>query len=172
MCVHAALAGGITGRGEKSRSRLWVLMSQHQDLDLLRLVRAGEPHYEFQDPPQGDVRERPLHTRRPFQAITVSAATTPLLTGIDRINEPHRVQTCRRELLDRTLIWNQHHLLHAVREFEAFYNTHRPHRSVNGVPLRPAPQPLSQPSQLQQLAILRRDRLGGVLHEYQHAAAA
>ena len=34
------------------------------------------------------------------------------------------VQTCRRELLDRTLIWNQAHLLHALREFEAFYNEH------------------------------------------------
>ena len=31
-----------------------------------------------------------------------------------------RVQTCRHELLDRTLIWNQRHLLHALREFEAF----------------------------------------------------
>jgi hypothetical protein len=30
------------------------------------------------------------------------------------------VQTCRRELLDRTLIWNQQHLLHALREFEQF----------------------------------------------------
>jgi hypothetical protein len=28
------------------------------------------------------------------------------------------VQTCRRELLDRTLIWNQHHLLYALRECE------------------------------------------------------
>lgn len=30
------------------------------------------------------------------------------------------IQTCRRELLDRTLIWNQSHLLHALREFETF----------------------------------------------------
>ena len=36
----------------------------------------------------------------------------------------------RRELLDRTLIWNQHHLLHALREFEAFYNNHRPHQGI------------------------------------------
>ncbi|MER7009216.1 hypothetical protein ABT297_40080 [Dactylosporangium sp. NPDC000555] len=28
------------------------------------------------------------------------------------------VRTCRRELLDHTLIWNQRHLLHALREFE------------------------------------------------------
>ena len=32
------------------------------------------------------------------------------------------VQTCRRELLDRTLIWNQAHLLRALREFEHFCN--------------------------------------------------
>jgi putative transposase len=30
------------------------------------------------------------------------------------------VQTCRRELLDRALIWNQVHLLRALREFEHF----------------------------------------------------
>lgn len=38
-------------------------------------------------------------------------------------------QTCRHELLDRTLIWNQHQLPHTLREFEDFYNEHRPHRS-------------------------------------------
>ncbi|MDL4814084.1 hypothetical protein [Actinomadura opuntiae] len=36
------------------------------------------------------------------------------------------VQTCSREPLDWTLIWNQRHLLHTLREFEAFYNRHRP----------------------------------------------
>lgn len=39
------------------------------------------------------------------------------------------VQTCRRELLDRTLIWNQRHPLHALREFEQFYNIHRPQQA-------------------------------------------
>ena len=34
------------------------------------------------------------------------------------------VQTCRRELPDRTLIWNQAHLLHALREFEQISNSH------------------------------------------------
>jgi hypothetical protein len=29
------------------------------------------------------------------------------------------IQTCRRELLDRTLIWDQRHLLHALRDFES-----------------------------------------------------
>jgi hypothetical protein len=42
------------------------------------------------------------------------------------------IQTCRRELLDRTSIWNYSHLLHALREFETFYNQHRPHRTSTG----------------------------------------
>jgi putative transposase len=33
------------------------------------------------------------------------------------------IHSCRRELLDRTLIWNQQHLLHTLREYEQFYNT-------------------------------------------------
>lgn len=37
------------------------------------------------------------------------------------------IRTRRHELLDRTLIGNQRHLLHALREYETFYNTHRPH---------------------------------------------
>lgn len=35
------------------------------------------------------------------------------------------VKTLRVELLDRTLIWNQSHLRHALREYELHYNEHR-----------------------------------------------
>jgi hypothetical protein len=44
------------------------------------------------------------------------------------------IGNCRRELLDRTLIWSQRHLLYALREFEQFYIAHRPRRARN---LRP-----------------------------------
>ncbi|WP_223839116.1 transposase [Saccharopolyspora pogona] len=81
------------------------------------------------------------------------------------------VQTCRRELLDRTLIWNQRHLLHALREFEAFYNSHRPHQGIaNARPLPLLPEPIDDPTQLAHLDIRRSERLGGILNEYQHAA--
>jgi transposase InsO family protein len=80
-------------------------------------------------------------------------------------------RTCRRELLDRTLIYNERHLLHALREFEAHYNTHRPHQGMgNARPLAPLPEPIADRDRLAQLNIHRRDRLGGILHEYQHAA--
>jgi hypothetical protein len=81
------------------------------------------------------------------------------------------VQTCRHELLDRTLIWNQAHLLHALAEFESFYNEHRPHRTLSSAaPLRPVPEPISDPDRLDMLNVHRRHRLGGILHEYAHAA--
>jgi putative transposase len=81
------------------------------------------------------------------------------------------VRTCRRELLDRTLVWNQRHLLHVLRQFEIFYNEHRPHQGIaNDRPLAPLPEPITDPDRLVHLTIHRRDRLGGVLHEYEHAA--
>jgi transposase InsO family protein len=40
------------------------------------------------------------------------------------------IGSCRRELLDRTLVWNQRHLMTVLREYEDFYNTHRPHRAL------------------------------------------
>jgi putative transposase len=108
-----------------------------------------------------------------FDTVLADAGIKIVLTGVrmPRMNSimERWVQTCRRELLGRTLIWNQRHLLHALREFESFYNAHRPHRRLTGAPLRPAPEPLTEPSQLEQLHILRRDRLGGILHEYEHA---
>jgi transposase InsO family protein len=81
------------------------------------------------------------------------------------------IRTYRTELLDRTLIVNQAHLLQALREYESFYNEHRPHRALHAAaPLQPLPPPISKPGQLHHLNIQRRDRLRGTLHKYHHAA--
>lgn len=74
-------------------------------------------------------------------------------------------------LLDRTLIWNQAHLLHALREYERHHNDHRPHRGIaNARPLRPLPDPITDPATLTGIRVRRHDRLDGLLHEYDHAA--
>ncbi|WP_406516403.1 integrase core domain-containing protein [Streptomyces sp. NBC_00134] len=79
------------------------------------------------------------------------------------------VQTCRHELLDRTLVRNEHHLRYALRQFELHCNSHLPHQAINqAAPLRAVPEPLPR-AQITHLDVHRRDRLGGVLHEYQHA---
>ena len=56
------------------------------------------------------------------------------------------VRTCRRELLDRTLIWNQRHLLHTLREYEQFYNLHRPHRGIANARLQRLKRPRAPPT--------------------------
>lgn len=109
-----------------------------------------------------------------FDAILADAGIETVLSGVrmPRMNSimERWVQTCRRELLDRTLIWNQPHLVHVLREFEHFYNGHRPHQGIaNARPLQPLPVPLAA-HQITSLHIGRRDRLGTVLHEYLHAA--
>jgi transposase InsO family protein len=110
-----------------------------------------------------------------FDAVLADAGIKVVLSGVQtpRMNSimERWVQTCRRELLDRTLIWNQRHLLHALHEFEDFYNGHRPHQGLaNARPLRPLPTPITDPHEIARLHVRRRDRLGAILHEYEHAA--
>jgi putative transposase len=81
------------------------------------------------------------------------------------------VQTCRCGLLDRMLIWNQRHLLQALREFETFYNEHRPHQGTVKVgPMKPLPPPITEADEIAHLDIRETQRLGGILNEYEHAA--
>lgn len=109
-----------------------------------------------------------------FDEVLTDAGIEVVLSGvrIPRMKSVMErwVQTCRRELVDRTLIWDRCHLLHALREFETFYNGHRAHQGIaNARPLHPLPQPIADPG-ITRLDIRRRDRLGSLLHEYQHAA--
>jgi hypothetical protein len=50
---------------------------------------------------------------------------------------------CRREILDRALIWDQDHLRQILRQDETRHNQHRPHRSLDAAaPLKPLTQPV------------------------------
>ncbi|MEU8359251.1 integrase core domain-containing protein [Nonomuraea sp. NPDC048882] len=107
--------------------------------------------------------------------VLAEAGIKTVLIGIQmpRMNSimERWVQSCRHELLDRCLIWNERHLLHALREYEYFYNQHRAHQALNqAAPLRTVPDPITDPERIIDLNIRRRDRLGGVLHEYSQAA--
>ena len=74
-----------------------------------------------------------------------------------------RIGGCRRELLDRTLIWNQSHLRQILREYENHHNQHRPHRFLHGAaPLKPLPEP----ADLEQVRVRRQARVGGLINEY------
>jgi hypothetical protein len=72
------------------------------------------------------------------------------------------VGTVRREILDRTLIINTAHLRKVFAEYEDHFNVYRPHRTLSQAsPLRALPDPIDA-----DIKVIRRDRLGGLLHEY------
>lgn len=88
------------------------------------------------------VRDRDGNFPAPFKTVLRDADIGVVLSGVrtPRINSIMKrwAQTCRRELLVRTPIWNQQHLLHALHQFEQFYNDHRPHQGfANARPLYP-----------------------------------
>jgi putative transposase len=73
---------------------------------------------------------------------------------------------CRRELLDRTLIWNQAHLRRILREYE-IHDQHRPHRSLHGAaPLKPLPEPVN----LDPYRVRKQAHVGGLINEYRLVA--
>lgn len=121
------------------------------------------------------IRDRDGKFPQMFDEVLKDAGIEFVLSGVrmPRMNSitERWVQTCRRELLDRTLIWNERHLLDALREFEQFYESHRPNQGIaNARPLHPLPPSITDPGQIARLDIRRRKRLGGLLHEYGHAA--
>jgi putative transposase len=79
------------------------------------------------------------------------------------------IGTLRRELLDRLLIVNEHHLRRVLAEYLLHYNAARPHRGLGQ--LAPA-QAGTRPPQinLAEYRICRKQVLGGLTHKYQIAA--
>ncbi len=74
--------------------------------------------------------------------------------------------TARRECLDHLLIFGRQHLERVLSEFLDHYHQARPHQGLEQrVPCPPADPIVTLGSQVE-----RRDRLGGLLHEYRRAA--
>ena len=76
------------------------------------------------------------------------------------------VRTVRSECLDWLLILNRRHLERVLRVYLDHYNTKRPHRALELCPPAPEGDARSSGSEIR-----RRDRLGGLIHEYYRAAA-
>jgi putative transposase len=79
------------------------------------------------------------------------------------------IGTLRRELLDRLLIINEHHLRRILTEYLRHYNTARPHRTLGQ--LAPAQAHTRPPEiNLAEHGIRRKQVLGGLTHECHIAA--
>ena len=78
------------------------------------------------------------------------------------------VRTVRSECLDWLLIRNEQHLERVLDVFVEHYHGHRPHRAPALTQPRPTPPPVA--TGWGETRVQRRDRLGGVVHEYVLAA--
>ncbi|MER8162340.1 integrase core domain-containing protein [Streptomyces sp. NPDC094472] len=79
------------------------------------------------------------------------------------------IASCRREATDRILITGERRLRLVVSEYTEHHNRHRPHRALG----QRAPDRLTELDPLittDKTRISRRDRLGGLIHEYTQVA--
>ena len=119
------------------------------------------------------IRDRDSKFTRPFDEVFrtegVKVIRTPIQAPKANAFAERFVRTVRVECLDWLLILNRGHLERVLRTYIEHYNHQRPHRSLD---LR-APMPEgSLPGRSGSLGdIHRRDRLGGLIHEYYQAAA-
>jgi transposase InsO family protein len=117
------------------------------------------------------IRDRGPDYTAAFGAVLADAGIRTVLCSVraPRMNAiaERWIGGCRRELLDRTLIWNQCHLRRILREYETHHNQHRPHRSLDGAaPLNPLPEPID----LEQDRTRRQARVGAPINEYRLVA--
>jgi putative transposase len=117
------------------------------------------------------IRDRGPNVTAAFDAILAEAGIWTVLGDVatPRMNAiaERWIGGCRRELLDRTLIWNQSHLRQILRLYETHHNQHRPHRSLDGAaPLKPLPEPVD----LEQYRVRKHVRVGGTINEYRLVA--
>jgi putative transposase len=81
------------------------------------------------------IRDRGSNFTAAFDAVLADAGFQTVLCNVQtpRMNAiaERWIGGRRRELLDRTLIWNQAHLRWILRQYEIHHNQHRPHRSLD-----------------------------------------
>jgi putative transposase len=104
-----------------------------------------------------------------FRTERIQVIRTPFRAPNANAHAERFVRTLREECLDWLLILGRRHLERVLREYVDHYNRERPHRALG---LRaPEPPPKVLPIRLRpQPPIRRRDRLGGIIHEYAWAA--
>ena len=116
------------------------------------------------------IRDRDSRFTTSFDAVFVGAdmriIRTPIRAPRANAIAERFIGTLRRECLDHLLITGPRHLDVVLREYVQHFNAHRPHRSLDQRPPTDS-TPLCSGATVRPL---RRDRLGGLIHEYLQVA--
>jgi transposase InsO family protein len=102
-----------------------------------------------------------------FRSEGIRVIHTPIRAPQANAYAERFVRSVREECLDWLLIAGRRHLERVLRHYIEYYNRERPHRGLDLSPPQPNANSRGSPTS----AIERRDRLGGLLHEYYRAAA-
>ncbi|HJO07144.1 MAG TPA: integrase core domain-containing protein [Chloroflexota bacterium] len=115
------------------------------------------------------IRDRDARYGRDFVAraakLGIQTIITPVRAPQANAIAERCIGTLRRECLDHLIVINERHLRAVLREYVAYYNGHRPHRSLG---LEPPDGPPPIPAQRSR--IVSRPILGGLHHVYEWAA--
>jgi putative transposase len=117
------------------------------------------------------IRDRDAKFTAAFDAVLTAAGVRIIRTPVraPRANAiaERWIASARRECLDRMLITGERHLRLVLSEYTDHYNSHRPHRALRQDPPAGRPHPATLAANVR---VLRRDRLGGLIHEYSQVA--
>lgn len=163
---------------QQARNLTWELWEMRDDRELENKGSTIRP-------------AQPVQSVRPIRFLihdrdskfTTSFNTVFEAEGIETVLTPYRspkanafaerwVRTVREECLDLLLIISEGHLKRALSEYISYYNYRRAHQGIGQqMPiLTPTPTPLAetlpQKRILTQVAVNRRDVLGGIIHDY------
>ena len=120
------------------------------------------------------IRDRGSNFTASFDAVFQAAGTRILRTAVQapRMNAvcERLVGTLRRELLDRVLIFGGQHLRAILTEYQAHYNTARPHQGIAQHVPGERDTPRADVTNIDTQQIRRKPVLGGLINEYTHAA--
>ena len=108
-----------------------------------------------------------------FRSEGIRVIKAPVRAPKARAHAERWVGSLRRECLDRLLIFGRRQLESVLAGYTLHYNEHRPHRALDQrSPLaKGAPADEGTPGGVIELdRVRRRDRLGGLIHEYHLAA--
>jgi putative transposase len=104
-----------------------------------------------------------------FQTEGLQVVRTPVRAPRANAFCERWIRTVRSECLDWLLIFSRRHLERVLKIYIRHYNRQRPHRALQLQ--APEPEGLERASLPVGASVNRRDRLGGLLHEYYGAAA-
>ncbi len=119
------------------------------------------------------IHDRDSKFTRDFDAVFhgegIEIVRTPIRAPKANAIAERFVRTIRAECLDWLLILNRRHLERVLRVFAEHYGNHRPHRALDLNPPNSERPTRRLPPALEPNCIKRRDRLGGLIHEYNRA---